>query len=457
MMIKITSVLGAFTLVMSIGGRAQAGDHAAAGRALFEQPLAGTNGRTCATCHVLDEHTTLTPSHVERLRQTQPSDPLFARIDADDPSAAEPTYEHLSKGLVRVHLPLPDNMDVIDEEGRVVTPPDRTIFVWRGVPTVENVAYTAPYQFDGRERDLPSQAQSAITAHSEGPAISAEILQGLAAFELDVFSSWRARWVAERHAAGTPFDEIVLPEQWLPLSAAEQRGLEVFETACAGCHGNATTHQITDRAVHDALFFELDSDGYIVHDVTPEGPVARLAPRPDSEFLNIGFGLLSGYGQLGIVPMANSTVSLPRYRYRFYTDGTRCQQVTDLPPIHPSGSGAPFDPTTILDENGAPLVGPSLANQWFSTDPGRAAITGNPLDFEAFDVPQLRGIAHTAPYYHDNSAATLEEVVDNYSRFILPFPALGLPPIFPPEVEGGAPESLSPDQKADLLAFLRRL
>ena len=72
-------------------------------------------------------------------------------------------------------------------------------------------------------------------------------------------------------------------------------------------------------------------------------------------------------------------------------------------------SGFPFDLRPALDENGAPIVGPNFLPQLWSTDPGRAAITGDPADFEAFDVPQLRGIANTAPYFHDGRAKTVEE------------------------------------------------
>jgi cytochrome c peroxidase len=185
-------------------------------------------------------------------------------------------------------------------------------------------------------------------------------------------------------------------------------------------------------------------------------PAPRLVPHT-GEFINIGVGLLTGYGQMGAVPAFNASLELPRYRFRFYTDGTRGVQVTDLPPIPVTASGDPGDLTPALDEHGAPIFGPSLGVQWFSTDPGRAAITGDPLDFEAFDVPQLRGVAHTAPYFHDNNAGTLRDVVDRYSQFILPFPALGLPPVHPPEQPGGAPESLSAQQKLDLIAFLQQL
>jgi hypothetical protein len=231
----------------------------------------------------------------------------------------------------------------------------------------------------------------------------------------------------------------------------------VYQLACAHCHGGATTNQVVNRGVHDALFFALDTSGNIIFDVAPgQPPSPRLVPHA-SEFLNIGIGLLSGYGQMGQIPMFNDTVELPRYRFRFYRDATRTRQVVDLPPVPVTASGDPDDLTPALDANGAPIFGPSLGVQLFSTDPGRAAITGDPLDFEAFDIPQLRGIAHTAPYFHDNNSGSLREVVDLYSRFILPLPALGLPAVNPPEQPGFPAESLSVAQKLDLLAFLDRL
>ena len=58
-----------------------------------------------------------------------------------------------------------------------------------------------------------------------------------------------------------------------------------------------------------------------------------------------------------------------------------------------------------------------------SSDPGRALLTGfvggpPPLDdWNKLDVPGLHGIGQTAPYFHNNSAATLEDVVDHYIEF----------------------------------------
>ena len=49
-------------------------------------------------------------------------------------------------------------------------------------------------------------------------------------------------------------------------------------------------------------------------------------------------------------------------------------------------------------------------------DAGRAVVTGVPEDTGKFKTPTLREIERTAPYMHDGSIATLEEVVDFYDR-----------------------------------------
>ena len=44
-------------------------------------------------------------------------------------------------------------------------------------------------------------------------------------------------------------------------------------------------------------------------------------------------------------------------------------------------------------------------------DKGRMEVTGKPADMGKFRVPHLREVANTAPYFHDGSAATLEDAV----------------------------------------------
>lgn len=428
------------------------------GEQLFDTAFADTNGRSCATCHVRADHTVLTPAHVTERLAAAPTDPLFNRLDADDPLAAEPTYEHLKKGLVRVTITLPDNMDLLDFSGNVVTTPDRTIAVWRAVPTVENTAITAPYQYDGRKATLQEQAQGAISSHSQGPLVSKNSLNAIAAFQGEQFTSPRAQFVATLFEQGVPVEHIPRPELYMPLTPAQARGRELYNSACEGCHGGSTTRQITNRELHAIAFPELKRDGNVLYDTSVQPPKPVLANEPNNEFLNIGLGNISYLGQIYgdfFGPRFNASVQLPQYRFRFYTDGTRTVQTADLPPIPVTASGFPFDLQAAIDENGAPIVGPNFLPQMWSTDPGRAAITGNPHDFEGFDVPALRGIVHTAPYFHDNSVETLRGVVDIYSRFILNFFApLHLPTVNPPEPGSFFPESLTPQQKDDLMEFL---
>ena len=49
------------------------------------------------------------------------------------------------------------------------------------------------------------------------------------------------------------------------------------------------------------------------------------------------------------------------------------------------------------------------------TDPGLQRLTNDPSDEGKFKVAGLRNVAFTAPYMHDGSLATLEEVINHYS------------------------------------------
>ena len=49
-------------------------------------------------------------------------------------------------------------------------------------------------------------------------------------------------------------------------------------------------------------------------------------------------------------------------------------------------------------------------------DVGRHAISEDDIDMGAFKTPTIRNVAFTAPYMHDGSVATLEEVVEWYDK-----------------------------------------
>jgi cytochrome c peroxidase len=100
-----------------------------------------------------------------------------------------------------------------------------------------------------------------------------------------------------------------------------------------------------------------------------------------------------------------------------------------------------------------PIVLP-LATQYGQTvmvtvvdDVGLAAATGRYEDLHKFKVPQLRRVKDLGPYFHDNSANTLEEVVDYFNG-----------PDYNSSLDGrDHPIHLSHEQRDALLAFLRIL
>lgn len=49
------------------------------------------------------------------------------------------------------------------------------------------------------------------------------------------------------------------------------------------------------------------------------------------------------------------------------------------------------------------------------SDPGRQRLTHNPADHALFKVPTLRNVKVTAPYMHDGSIKSLEDVIEHYN------------------------------------------
>ncbi len=103
-------------------------------------------------------------------------------------------------------------------------------------------------------------------------------------------------------------------------------------------------------------------------------------------------------------------------------------------------------------------VGPNFTDEEFHNtgvfwggqpyDAGRFLVTGATEDTGKFKTPTLREVARTAPYMHDGSIATLEEVVEFYDRGgnDNPFRDRELRPLM-----------LTEDEKEAILAFLQSL
>jgi cytochrome c peroxidase len=118
----------------------------------------------------------------------------------------------------------------------------------------------------------------------------------------------------------------------------------------------------------------------------------------------------------------------------------------------PGGGPVPFNNTGLYN----------IAGQ-FSYPPGSTGVhetTRDPKDVGRFKAPSLRNIAVTAPYMHDGSVATLEDVLAHYAaggRTIADGPHRGVGRDNPnknPSIRGF---ELTAAQRADVIAFLESL
>lgn len=357
------------------------------GEILFKEefPKVHGNGRTCATCHVPKDGFQLTPEHVEkrfqalqerRKKNPDADDPLFRPIDAND--GVQDFTNLRQHALVRIIIELPKNAQGQKLVWPVDDPDADFVSVWRSTPTVMNTAFTAPYQLDGRQPTLQSQALGALINHAEiETAPKVRLSDDVAAFEEEQFSSKSVRRLSEALASGqTP------PPTDPPLTDLELRGKGFFEHHCIFCHGGPT------QTV----------------------PAAFLPP-------------------------AIRDIQISR-------------------PLPPFDEGIPFAPSPLeprlwafrVSGQAEPLVLPS-------TDPGQALLTGSPNEFNFFDVPTLYGISKTAPYFHDNSSATLEDVLRHYQHHFI-----GIRRIIPDFVPfPDRPDELTDDQIEPLVAYLKKI
>jgi cytochrome c peroxidase len=157
-------------------------------------------------------------------------------------------------------------------------------------------------------------------------------------------------------------------------------------------------------------------------------------------------------------PRPTDNVNPPRFSF------AQCSpsQMKNVRTYEITNSGAPPSGTAC----GGAAPQPPCVTRVTISDPGRLLLTGYPLaggqgDIQAMDTPSLRGISRTAPYFINNTAATLEEVIEHYKQFYkrvqVQNPAAALlttqPGVTPPVID----RPFSDAEVPALLAYLRKL
>jgi len=393
--------------------------------AFFDRSLHGLdgNGRSCADCHMPSDHFQLSPTSAEarfkllqarRRWNPRADDPLFRPIDADDfrlNGARASDFRNLREnGLVRIEFALPPNLRLIDPATNLPSA-ETSVDIWRAVPTVNDVKLTGAdglnlwprgpnsgggYQLDGRFADLQEQALGALLSHAQVQKPPPQRMLD------DLAAFQRTLFTNNRvRALSAAIDAgAPLSDADPPLSGLEQAGKTVFTRACAQCHGGPgqSTTQAPVVRYHD---------------------IFTQCPRPVD------------------------AVSPARFNFK-PCPARLARNVRTYEITLPTGA-------TV---------------RRVSSDPGRALLTGfvsGPPPFEDWnklDVNGLRGIRNTAPYFHNNSAETLEEVVDHYVEFYKRVRALAAPGVVPPVASTDGihfDRQPQPEEREALLAYLKKL
>jgi cytochrome c peroxidase len=404
----------------------------------FFQEL-GTNGRTCNSCHQPDQGWTITPAVVQqRFADSEGLDPIFRNNDGSNCENADISTLGkrqrafsllMTRGLIRIGIDVPPDAEFtiqsVDDPYNCGAPTTGASMYRRPLPST-NLGFLSAVMWDGREStptttilaNLAQQADDATTGHAQSTGhLTSQQAGEIVAFETGLFTAQArddvAGWLSADGAYGGP---AALSRQPFYIGINDPVGLNPDGTAFDP--SAFTLFAAWDRRGHD------------------EKARARQSIARGEQLFNTKPITLSGVAGLNGQTFA-SGVTVPAS-----FSGT-CTICHDTPNVGNHSVKAPLNiGLTDLSRRTPDMPLYTLRNLSTgetvqTTDPGRAMITGKWADVGKFKGPILRGLAARAPYFHNGSAATLEDVLDFYdTRFNIGF---------------------TEQEKLDLIAFLSAL
>ncbi|HET7755696.1 MAG TPA: hypothetical protein VFK87_00420, partial [Steroidobacteraceae bacterium] len=312
-----------------------------------------------------------------------------------------------------------------------------TVSVYRRPLPAANLSFLSAVMFDGRETlaplaspqtfaanlraDLARQASDATTGHAQARSPPADaVVQSIVDFELGLFTAQYADRTAgpldARGADGGPIDlaaQRYYPGINDPLGADPAGApfapdaMSLFRAweSSAGEPGDGDDGERAraDIAAGERLF---NSEVLRIRDVRGLNDNASLG-RPAlilghcstcHDAPNVGNHSLPLPLDIGTAHSADPSLE-PDPRIR--------AAVAQLDP--------PQLPVFLI--SGCPdAFGSGRSASFYTTDPGRALITGRCSDLNLIKGPVLRGLAARAPYFHNGAASTLMQVVNFYDQ-----------------------------------------
>jgi cytochrome c peroxidase len=387
----------------------------------FFQDL-GTNGRVCATCHQASDAWSVTPPHIQdRFNATRGADPIFRPNDGSGCPTQDVSTERarrdayhllLTKGLIRIELPVPANAEftVLNNDNPYGCTSVTAISAYRRPLPTTNIPYLSTVMWDGRQTlkdadgalqpinfDLAQQAASAMMVHAQGQPPTDEQIQQIIDFETHLFTAQ----THDREAGDLDDDGA----QGGPTSLSQQ---EFF----IGINDPLGMNP-TGAPFSSTIFSLFDRWGHIGDRRYDEHTSARRAVARGQRLFNTLPIPITGVAGLNDVLKVDTINGV-------------CGTCHDSPNVGDHSVPAPLNIGLVDASRRTPDL-PLITVKCNATglvtqvsDIGRAMVTGKCADIGKFKGPILRGLSGRAPYFHNGSAATLDDVVDFYNtRFNL--------------------------------------
>jgi cytochrome c peroxidase len=409
----------------------------------FFKPLAAS-GRSCNSCHREAEGWTISAGGVQaRFAATKGLDPIFRTNDGSvcdhniDTSSLEGRRAAygllLARGLIRIALRVPVNaeFEVVSVNNPYGCDDKATLSMYRRPLPTTNLAFLTSIMWDGRMSSLADQVDDAAAAHIQvSHPIPDSVRQAIVNFESGLItaqsSDHDAGALDDGGASGGP---VELATKTLPA----------FVPGINDPRGGDTHMIKPENAIRLFDAWENRPYGRVYQDRDPtedgdaQGRRRAAIVRGQVLFDQMPFDIrgVAGLNDDRKLPSITGACGTCHDSPNVANHSLRDSMDTG---VSEHGAGNPLDLSYLPSIT---LRNKTTRETKVTTDPGRALITGLWKDIGKVKTPTLRGLAARAPYFHNGSAKTLDEVIDFYDkRFHIGFSA---------------------QQKQDLVAFLSSL
>jgi cytochrome c peroxidase len=399
----------------------------------FFQSL-GTNGRTCATCHEASDAFGLSAADAQlRYLITRGKDPLFAQFDGSTcPTGRVNNSLVVNNGLIRIGLTVPPNTTdaappqftitaVQDPYGCALTTDSQgvqTVSVYRRPLPTTNLDFLSAVMFDGRESltyplndaqtftanlntDLTQQATDAVLTHAQAahPPTASQLSQ-IVGFELALNSAQLSDFRAGSLSKGADGGPQFLSTQTYYPGINDSLG------------GDPDGRQFTPNVFTLYTSFQNSRN-------PQQASIARGEQIFNTQPLTISNvpGLTTGTQQIaGTCTTCHDTFNVGNHSFPLPLDIGNGHSLTYETDPNIIAALKELKPPTLPVFELVCTQGSLAGTTYYTSDPGKALITGQCSDIGRGKGLILRGLAARAPYFHNGVAANLQQVVNFYNQ-----------------------------------------